>query len=91
MKIYLAWSGVTDSFGPPNRKNGRYSQHGELYAFSTLEKRMAFCDIFQTKYNNYPVKINQKQARSKNSGSTTIEYADYLAQITDNIDSIGGL
>lgn len=61
---FLAWVGDNASLGNPHPITGRCCCNGDLLVFSSEKERKAACEVFDYKYNRYPVPTNRKEAKS---------------------------
>jgi len=63
-RVFLAWVGDNATIGSPHPVTGCYSCNGDLLVFRSEKERKEACDVFDYRYNKYPVPTNRKEAKS---------------------------
>lgn len=79
-KFYLAFYGQPNTTtGQPNESTGFMSRYGNLYAFSSKEKRSEWLSDNETNVaNEVCCAVTKREARSYNLGLSIEEYDRYL-------------
>ena len=85
-KNFYAYLGQNATTGTPHPVTGRMSMHGDIIAFSTIEKR----DQFVAEYsdiNKYAEKCNRKTAREYCQGMAVSNFNEWVLDNADrNVD-----
>ena len=86
MKTWLAFCGSNATYGTPNPRTGRHSQHGYMKAFDSKKERDEFCDVFSNEFCSYPTPTNKQKAKSMYfAGMTHQQYDEVLNLLLANI------
>lgn len=55
---------------------------GDLHIFKTKKERDEYCDIYNVRYNTYPVPTNKKEAKAKYfAGCSQQAFDEYIESI----------